>query len=138
MSRITSDKVNLGDSVVVDFFADDEPICDNVAPEQESMPELSDQTLTKINLLEKKAQDKAQRIVEEANAKSSQILSDASFEAEKIINEAQVKADELEKNANELIEKAGIQKANNKDTPVVKRIHDKGYSMAKVNQYRSR
>ena len=39
---------------------------------------------------------------------------------------------------NELIEKAGIQKANNKDTPVVKRIHDKGYSMAKVNQYRSR
>ncbi len=39
---------------------------------------------------------------------------------------------------NELIQNTGIQKANDKDTPVVKRIHNKGYSMAKVNQYRSR
>lgn len=39
---------------------------------------------------------------------------------------------------NALIENTGIQKTNNKDTPEVKHIHNKGYSMAKVNQYRSR
>ena len=39
---------------------------------------------------------------------------------------------------NSLIENTGIQKSKNKDTPEVKRIHNKGYSMAKVNQYRSR
>ena len=106
MSRITSDKISLGDSVVVDFFTDEDLACGDVKEEQESEPEVSPQVLAKLDLLEKEAQDKAQRIVEEANAKSSQILNDASFEAEKIINEAQVKADELEKNANELIEKA--------------------------------
>ena len=106
MSRITSDKISLGDSVVVDFFTDEDLACGDVKEEQESEPEVSPQVLAKLDLLEKEPQDKAQRIVEEANEKSSQILSDASFEAEKIINEAQVKADELEKNANELIEKA--------------------------------
>lgn len=39
---------------------------------------------------------------------------------------------------NSLIENTGIQKSKNKDTPEIKRIHNKGYSMAKVNQYRSR
>lgn len=39
---------------------------------------------------------------------------------------------------NSLIENTGIQKSKNKDTPEVKHIHNKGYSMAKVNQYRSR
>ena len=38
---------------------------------------------------------------------------------------------------NALVEKTGIQKTNNKDTRAVQGIHNKGYSMAKINQYRA-
>ena len=39
---------------------------------------------------------------------------------------------------NELMEKTGLERSKNNDTKIVKNIHNKGFSMSKVNQYRSR
>lgn len=37
-----------------------------------------------------------------------------------------------------LMEKARLERSQNNDTKIVKNVHNKGYSMSKVNQYRSR
>ena len=39
---------------------------------------------------------------------------------------------------NALMEKTGLERTKNNDTKIVKNVHNKGYSMSKVNQYRSR
>ena len=62
MSRITSDKINLGNSIVVDFFANEEFEEKKEREEEENEePAISTEVLNRLNLLEKEAQDKAQK-----------------------------------------------------------------------------
>lgn len=116
MSRITSDKINLGNSIVVDFFANEEFEEKKEREEEENEePAISTEVLNRLNLLEKEAQDKAQKILDEANAKSEEIINAASQEAQEIRSKASAEVDILNKNANEILTQAQEQAKNTLD-----------------------
>ena len=105
MSRITSDKISLADSIVVDFFSNDsqqeqvEPEVDTVNTEQ----------MTRLNLLQLEAQDKSQKIIDEASMQAQEILDKARLEADQMILKAQEDSQKLKNEANELLEKLKVE-----------------------------
>ena len=107
MSRITSDRINPGNLVVVGFFTNEEfEEKEREEEEQKEEPVISNEVLNKINLLEKEARDKAQKILDDANVKSEEIINAAMLEAQDTRNKASFEADTLNKNANEILEQA--------------------------------
>ena len=106
MSRITSDKISLADSIVVDFFSHEEEEqqqqIEEQAVEEEVIPE---EEITRLNLLQLEAQDKAQKIIEEANQQAQEILDKARLEADELKLRAQDDTQKLKNEASELLEK---------------------------------
>lgn len=105
MSRITSDKISLADSIVVDFFSND---TQQEQVEQED-DNVSTEEIARLNLLQLEAQDKSQKIIDEANMQAQEILDKARFEADQTISKAQEDVQTLKNEANELLEKSKIE-----------------------------
>ena len=89
MSRIKSDKINLGTSVVVDFFSNQEPEEPLVSQEQEEERLLLSERESKINLMELEAEAKIQKMLDEAAREAQNILESANIEAQGLKNRAQ-------------------------------------------------
>lgn len=105
MSRITSDKISLADSIVVDFFSND---TQQEQVEQEINTVGSEET-TRLNLLQLEAQDKSQKIIDEASMQAQEILDKARLEADQMILKAQEDSQKLKNEANELLEKSKVE-----------------------------
>ncbi len=102
MSRIKSDKISLADSIVVDFFSVEE----GQEQPQENSEIISEAEVTKINLILKEAEDKAQKILEDANNKAQEIIEAAALQANDIKNKAQLEANNITEDANAILEKS--------------------------------
>ena len=105
MSRITSDKISLADSIVVDFFS-------NVSQQEQVEPEVdtvNTEEMTRLNLLQLEAQDKSQKIIDEASMHAQEILDKARLEADQMILKAQEDSQKLKNEANELLEKSKVE-----------------------------
>lgn len=105
MSRITSDKISLADSIVVDFFSNDSQQ-EQVEPEVDTV---NTEEMTRLNLLQLEAQDKSQKIIDEASMQAQEILDKARLEADQMILKAQEDAQKLKNEANELLEKSKVE-----------------------------
>ena len=105
MSRITSDKISLADSIVVDFFSNDSQQ-EQVEPEVDTV---NTEEMTRLNLLQLEAQDKSQKIIDEASMQAQEILDKARLEADQMILKAQEDSQKLKNEANELLEKSKVE-----------------------------
>lgn len=105
MSRITSDKISLADSIVVDFFSNDSQQ-EQVEPEVDTV---NTEEMTRLNLLQLEAQDKSQKIIDEASMQAQEILDKARLEADQMILKAQDDSQKLKNEANELLEKSKVE-----------------------------
>ncbi len=109
MSRIKSDKINLADSIVVDFFS-------NEAEEDHSLVEqnnaILENELSKINLMQKEAELKSQKILDDALIKVQDMLDSANQQAEEIKNKAQLDAQTIIEKADEILEQSKSQAAS--------------------------
>ena len=105
MSRITSDKITLADSIVVHFFSND-PQQEQVEPEVDTV---NTEEMTRLNLLQLEAQDKSQKIIDEASMQAQEILDKARLEADQMILKAQEDSQKLKNEANELLEKSKVE-----------------------------
>ena len=108
MSRIKSDKVNFAESIVVDFFSSENE-------EEKDMNEDSQivqDELLRLNLLQKEAQDKAIRIIDDAKNKAKEIIDGANAEAGEILRRAHEESALIAKEASEVLEKSKIESEN--------------------------
>lgn len=101
MSRIKSDKINLGDSVVVDFFSDEMSEYGEFQQDAPVSPDFSN----KLNLIEQEARNKAEKILEEAKNKAQGLIDDAEIKAQQLKDEAQFCLDESKNKAQEILNK---------------------------------
>ncbi len=146
MSRIKSDKINLGNSIVVDFFSDEtqEP------QEFENNEEILSEQRSRINLMEQEAKDKIEKMLDDARSKAQQIIQDAEFTSQQLKDEAQVCLDEAKNKAQEILNRANqeaqsINEAANQEAQTIRELASKdgakegfeaGYSdgMEKIHQ----
>lgn len=116
MSRIKSDKINLGTSVVVDFFSNQEPEEQLVSQEQEEERLLLSERESKINLMEREAEAKVQKMLDEAAREAQNILESANIEAQGLKNRAQELLDCAAKKGDEILDEAKIEAQKIKET----------------------
>lgn len=146
MSRIKSDKINLGNSIVVDFFSDEtqEP------QEFENNEEILSEQRSRINLMEQEAKDKIEKMLDDARSKAQQIIQDAEFTSQQLKDEAQVCLDKAKNEAQEILNRANqeaqsINEAANQEAQTIRELASKdgakegfeaGYSdgMEKIHQ----
>lgn len=116
MSRIKSDKINLGTSVVVDFFSNQEPEEPLVSQEQEEERLLLSERESKINLMEREAEAKVQKMLDEAAREAQNILESANIEAQGLKNRAQELLDCAAKKGDEILDEAKTEAQKIKET----------------------
>ena len=126
MSRIKSDKINLGNSIVVDFFSDETPEPQEFENNEEILPEQH----SRINLMEQEAKDKIEKMLDDAKNEAQKIIEEAEFTSQQLKDEAQVCLDEAKNEAQEILNKANqeaqsINEAANQEAQTIRETASK-------------